>query len=81
MKLSTADKTSHGTMNVHHRLTQFLSKSSHNYIIITAPSHGDYKTKDLWDAIFCYIMIMYTLHNYNDNCPGPEMDKAKNPFH
>ena len=36
-------------------------------------SWGDYKTKDLWVAIFCYIMIMYTLHKYNDNCPGPEI--------
>ena len=42
---------------------------------------GDYKTKDLWVAIFCYIMILYTLHKYKDNCPGPEMDKASNPFH
>ena len=40
-------------------------------------SWGDYKTKDLCVAIFCYIMIMYTLHKYNDNCPSPEMDKAK----
>ena len=44
-------------------------------------SWGNYNTKDLWVAIFCYIMIMYTLHNYNDNCPGPEMDKANNPLH
>ena len=44
-------------------------------------SWDDYKAKDLSVAIFCYIMIMYTLHNYSDNCPGPKMDKANNPFH
>ena len=44
-------------------------------------SWDDYKAKDLWVAIFCYIMIMYTLHSYSDNCPGPKMDKANNPFH
>ena len=43
-------------------------------------SCADYKTKELWVAIFYYIMIMYTLHKYNDNCPVPEMDKANNPF-
>ena len=44
-------------------------------------SWGNYNTKDLWVAIFCYIMIINTLHNYNDNCPGLEIDKANIPFH
>ena len=39
-------------------------------------SGGNYNIKDLWVSIFCYIMIMYTFRNDNDNYPGPDMDKA-----
>ena len=39
VEFSTADKTSHCTMNVHQRVTQFLSKAVTT--IITAPSHGE----------------------------------------
>ena len=59
---------------------------------MTASSHGENdprrgdcfggnNTKDLCVAIFCNIMIMYSLRNDNDNYPGPDMDKAYIPFY
>ena len=91
---STAYKTSHCPMKVHHRVKQFLSEAVTIYM--TASSNGEnnprrggggavsrshYNTKDLWVTIFCYIMIINTLCNDNDDCSGINMNKTYIPFH
>ena len=72
--------------SVHHRSMQHPSKANTVHVRVTSNAEnvprvgvnlrGSNATTENMVATFVNIMIMYSLHNNNENYPGPDMDKA-----